>query len=72
MKKLQHLRSILVTKDMLHTSSRVSNHATENCTFLLNNVVVLSSDPILADREKCAPHVTPKRKTIVWHISVHC
>ena len=57
---LEQQKSVLVTKDMLHTSRTVYNHLAEKHTCLVNIVVVLTTNPRLAHRKKCAPHVRPK------------
>ena len=74
--RLEQQTSVLVTKDLLLTSTTVSNYATEITihtyihSYIANIVVVLTTNPVLAHRQKCATWVRPK--TIDQYIFVHC
>ena len=58
--RLEQQTSVLVTKDLLLTSTTVSNYATEITihtyihSYIANIVVVLTTNPVLAHRQKCA------------------
>ena len=52
--KLEQLKSVLVTKDKLHTSNKTPNKVTgQSCDLI--SIVALQTMKTLVPRQKCAP-----------------